>query len=62
MEVIQWTRLWELYKDEFENEANMLGGSLVAKAAEDLRQRIIEHVSISIDANSSFLHVRFLHL
>jgi len=51
MEVIQWTCLWELYKDEFENEANMLGGSLVAKAAADLRQRIIEHVSISINAN-----------
>lgn len=43
MEVIQWTRLWEMYKDEFENETNMLGGSLGAKAAEDLRQRIIEH-------------------
>ncbi|ONK67909.1 uncharacterized protein A4U43_C05F5060 [Asparagus officinalis] len=43
MEVIQWTRLWEMFKDEFENEANMLGGALGAKAAEDLRQRIIEH-------------------
>ncbi|KAK1291587.1 hypothetical protein QJS10_CPB17g00512 [Acorus calamus] len=43
MEVIQWTSLWEAYKDEFENEKSMLGGSLVDKAAEDLRQRIIEH-------------------
>ncbi|XP_058115680.1 26S proteasome non-ATPase regulatory subunit 12 homolog A-like isoform X2 [Magnolia sinica] len=43
MEVIQWTALWETYKDEFENEKNMLGGSLCDKAAEDLRQRIIEH-------------------
>ncbi|KAK1272449.1 hypothetical protein QJS04_geneDACA012259 [Acorus gramineus] len=43
MEVIQWTSLWEAYKDEFENEKSMLGGSLVNKAAEDLRQRIIEH-------------------
>ncbi|GAY67483.1 hypothetical protein CUMW_256850 [Citrus unshiu] len=43
MEVIQWTSLWNTYKDEFENETNMLGGSLGAKAAEDLRQRIIEH-------------------
>ncbi|KAK1305224.1 hypothetical protein QJS10_CPB11g00020 [Acorus calamus] len=43
MEVIQWTSLWEVYKDEFENEKSMLGGSLVNKAAEDLRQRIIEH-------------------
>ncbi|XWS42950.1 hypothetical protein CRYUN_Cryun16bG0057800 [Craigia yunnanensis] len=43
MEVIQWTSLWNSYKDEFENEKNMHGGSLVDKAAEDLRQRIIEH-------------------
>lgn len=44
MEVIQWTALWNDYKDEFENEKNLLGGSLVEKAAEDLKQRIIEHV------------------
>ena len=44
MEVIQWTALWNSYKDEFENEKNMLGGSLGDKAAEDLKQRIIEHV------------------
>ncbi|KAG4203289.1 hypothetical protein ERO13_A05G392400v2 [Gossypium hirsutum] len=43
MEVIQWTSLWSSYKDEFENEKNMLGGSLGDKAAEDLKQRIIEH-------------------
>ncbi|GMH03892.1 hypothetical protein Nepgr_005731 [Nepenthes gracilis] len=43
MEVIQWTAFWEAYKDEFGNEKNLLGGSLVDKAAEDLRQRIIEH-------------------
>ncbi|XP_022747129.1 26S proteasome non-ATPase regulatory subunit 12 homolog A-like isoform X2 [Durio zibethinus] len=43
MEVIQWTSLWNSYKDEFENERNMLGGSLADKAAEDLRHRIIEH-------------------
>ncbi|MBA0600833.1 hypothetical protein Gorai_004029 [Gossypium raimondii] len=43
MEVIQWTSLWNSYKDEFENEKNMLGGSLGDKAAEDLKQRIIEH-------------------
>ncbi|XP_038992579.1 26S proteasome non-ATPase regulatory subunit 12 homolog A-like [Hibiscus syriacus] len=43
MEVIQWTSLWNLYKDEFENEKNMLGGSLGDKAAEDLKMRIIEH-------------------
>ncbi|KAK9949902.1 hypothetical protein M0R45_005412 [Rubus argutus] len=43
MEVIQWTTLWNKFKDEFENEKNMLGGSLGDKAAEDLRQRIIEH-------------------
>lgn len=45
MEVIQWTTLWNKFKDEFENEKNMLGGPLGDKAAEDLKQRIIEHVS-----------------
>ncbi|XP_059642895.1 26S proteasome non-ATPase regulatory subunit 12 homolog A-like [Cornus florida] len=43
MEVIQWTALWNTFKDEFENEKNMLGGALGDKAAEDLRQRVIEH-------------------
>uniref|UniRef100_A0A6V7QV63 PCI domain-containing protein n=1 Tax=Ananas comosus var. bracteatus TaxID=296719 RepID=A0A6V7QV63_ANACO len=43
MEVIQWTRLWEMYKDEFANEKNLLGGPLGDKAAEDLKLRIIEH-------------------
>ncbi|XP_019179537.1 PREDICTED: 26S proteasome non-ATPase regulatory subunit 12 homolog A-like [Ipomoea nil] len=43
MEVIQWTALWNTFKDEFENEKNMLGGSLGDKAAEDLRLRVIEH-------------------
>lgn len=46
MEVIQWTALWNLFKDEFENEKNMLGGSLGDKAAEDFRERVIEHVKI----------------
>ncbi|KAI3771953.1 hypothetical protein L6452_03125 [Arctium lappa] len=43
MEVIKWTELWNTFKDEFENEKNMLGGSLGDKAAEDLRERVIEH-------------------
>ncbi|KAJ1685235.1 hypothetical protein LUZ63_016625 [Rhynchospora breviuscula] len=43
MEVIQWTSLWEMYKTEFENENNLLGGALGDKAAEDLKLRIIEH-------------------
>lgn len=43
MEVIMWTALWNEFKDEFENEKNLLGGSLGEKAAEDLRQRVIEH-------------------
>ncbi|KAF9681992.1 hypothetical protein SADUNF_Sadunf05G0060900 [Salix dunnii] len=43
MEVIQWTSLWNAFLDEFESEKNLLGGSLGDKAAEDLRQRIIEH-------------------
>uniref|UniRef100_A0A453MJ49 PSMD12/CSN4-like N-terminal domain-containing protein n=1 Tax=Aegilops tauschii subsp. strangulata TaxID=200361 RepID=A0A453MJ49_AEGTS len=44
MEVIQWTKLWEFFKDEYENEKNLLGGALGTKAAEDLKLRIIEHV------------------
>ncbi|GFQ02660.1 26S proteasome non-ATPase regulatory subunit 12 homolog a [Phtheirospermum japonicum] len=43
MEVIQWTSLWNTFKDEFENEKNMVGGSLGEKAAEDLKLRVIEH-------------------
>ncbi|KAI3694734.1 hypothetical protein L1987_77704 [Smallanthus sonchifolius] len=43
MEVIQWTALWNTFKDEFENEKNMLGGSLGDKAADDLKERVIEH-------------------
>lgn len=39
-----WTALWNMFKDEFENEKNMLGGSLGERAAEDLRLRVIEHV------------------
>lgn len=48
LEVIQWTSLWDMYRDEFDSEKNLLGGSLGGKAAEDLRQRIIEHVIIFI--------------
>ncbi|KAL5654250.1 hypothetical protein ACJX0J_033569, partial [Zea mays] len=40
---IPWTALWEFSKHEFENEKNLLGGALGAKAAEDLKLRIIEH-------------------
>lgn len=49
MEVIQWTSLWSTFKDEFENEKNMLGGSLGDKAAEDLRQRVTEHVIMELE-------------
>ena len=45
LEVVQWTSLWNAYKDEFENEKSMLGVSFGDKAAEDLRQRVIEQVS-----------------
>jgi 26S proteasome regulatory subunit N5 len=48
MEVIQWTALWEFSKHEFENEKNLLGGALGAKAAEDLKLRIIEHVLLTL--------------
>jgi 26S proteasome regulatory subunit N5 len=43
MEVIRWDHFWEDYKTEFEQEANLPGGSLGEQAAEDLRQRVIEH-------------------
>lgn len=59
MEVIHWATLWETYKDEFENEKNLLGGSLVPKAAEDLKLRIIEHVCIFYWLLSSFLTCLF---
>jgi len=42
MEVIQWTSLWEFYRNEYENE-KLLGGALGAKTEEDLKLRIIEH-------------------
>ncbi|KAK6118427.1 hypothetical protein DH2020_047844 [Rehmannia glutinosa] len=45
MEVIQWTDLWNTFKDEFENEKNMVDGSLGEKAAEDLKLRNILVVS-----------------
>jgi len=54
MEVIQWTTLWESYKDEFQNENN-LGKSVGEKAAEDLRERVIEHVIPSHCYNISFV-------
>ncbi|KAJ3670476.1 hypothetical protein LUZ60_010800 [Juncus effusus] len=38
MEVVDWTTLWESYKNEFENEKD-----LGEKAAQDLKLRIIEH-------------------
>lgn len=56
MEVIQWTSLWNKYKDEFENEKSMIGGSLGDKAGEDLKLRIIEHV------NDSLISIKLLSL
>ena len=47
MEVIQWTSLWEFYRNEYENE-KLLGGALGAKTEEDLKLRIIEHVLLSL--------------
>ncbi|XP_039018724.1 26S proteasome non-ATPase regulatory subunit 12 homolog A-like isoform X2 [Hibiscus syriacus] len=60
MEVIQWTSLWNLYRDEFENEKNMLGGSLGDKAAEDLRMRIIEHNILVVSKYYSRITVKRL--
>ncbi|XP_028071000.1 ABC transporter C family member 8-like [Camellia sinensis] len=53
VEVIQWMTLWHTFKDEFENEKNMLGGSLGNRAAEDLKQRVIEHVNIIAETKGS---------
>ncbi|KAJ8765452.1 hypothetical protein K2173_014574 [Erythroxylum novogranatense] len=60
MEVIQWTSLWNTYKDEFENENNLLGGSLGDKAAEDLRLRIIEHNILVVSKYYSRITVKRL--
>lgn len=57
MEVILWTSLWNTYEKEFVNENSMLGGPLGPKAAEDLRQRIIEHVRSGLDLG--FMHCCF---
>ncbi|XP_051126882.1 26S proteasome non-ATPase regulatory subunit 12 homolog A-like [Andrographis paniculata] len=43
MEVIQWTALWDTFKEEFESEKTRFGGSLGEKATEDLKLRVIEH-------------------
>ncbi|KAJ7536401.1 hypothetical protein O6H91_12G067900 [Diphasiastrum complanatum] len=43
MEVINWVTFWENYQNEFEQEAKLSGGSLGDKAADSLRQRVIEH-------------------
>lgn len=48
MEAVQWIPLWNTCKEEFQNEKNMLCGSLRDKAAEDLQERIIEHLIIFI--------------
>lgn len=48
MEVIRWVSFWEEYKNEFEQENTMPGGGLGERAAEDLRQRVIEHVRLSL--------------
>ncbi|XP_074280680.1 26S proteasome non-ATPase regulatory subunit 12 homolog A-like [Silene latifolia] len=42
-EVILWTTLWNEFEAEFASEKNLLGGPLGEKAAEDLKQRVIEH-------------------
>lgn len=60
MEVIHWTNLWETYKDEFVKEEDMLGGSLGDKAAEDLKQRIIEHNILIVSKYYSKITVKRL--
>ncbi|CAM6090625.1 unnamed protein product [Calypogeia fissa] len=43
MEVIRWQPFWEEYQSLFQEEAGLPGGPLGDKAANDLRQRVIEH-------------------
>ncbi|XP_056691393.1 uncharacterized protein [Spinacia oleracea] len=50
MEVILWTVLWNEFEGEFDNEKNLLGGPLGEKAGDDLKQRVIEHVTIVVVA------------
>ncbi|KAL6975959.1 26S proteasome non-ATPase regulatory subunit 12 A [Sarracenia purpurea var. burkii] len=42
--LVQRMALWNTFNKEFDNEKNMLGGALGDKVAEDLRQRVVEHV------------------
>ncbi|KAG8383424.1 hypothetical protein BUALT_Bualt04G0011400 [Buddleja alternifolia] len=58
MEVIQWTALWNTFKDEFENEKNMLGSSLGGKASEDLKLRVIEHNIIAVSKYYSQINLK----
>ncbi|CAL1392682.1 unnamed protein product [Linum trigynum] len=60
MEVVTWTSLWDSYKEEFDSEKNLLGGSLVDKAAEDLRQRVIEHNILVVSKYYSRITVKRL--
>ncbi|KAF2293138.1 hypothetical protein GH714_037844 [Hevea brasiliensis] len=60
MEVIQWTSLWNTYNDEFDTEKDLLGGSLGDKAAEDLKQRIIEHNILVVSKYYSRITVKRL--
>jgi len=54
LEVIQWPAFWSTFKDEFKNEKNMLEGAPVEKAAEVLRQRIVELALAELCLFSSF--------
>jgi len=61
MEVIQWTALWETYKKEFDNE--MVSGKFLSeKAAEDLKQRIIEHVIHRIPYTFFYVSVIYMSI
>lgn len=60
MEVIQWTALWNSFKDEFDREKDMLGGSLGEKAMEDLRLRVIEHNIIVVSKYYSQITIKRL--
>ncbi|XP_056693283.1 26S proteasome non-ATPase regulatory subunit 12 homolog A [Spinacia oleracea] len=60
IKVILWTDLWNEFEGEFDNEKNLLGGSLGEKAAEDLKQRVIEHNILVISKYNSKITLKRL--
>jgi hypothetical protein len=45
LEVVRWKSLSEVYRPAMESEPDIFGGEWGKKSLEDLKQRIVEHVS-----------------